>query len=143
MLAIENKTIVRRFFTEVLTRGNLALIDEEFGPNYVYHDPAKVGLPPGREGIKQFVTMFRTAFPDLRFQIEDEIVEGDKVVTRWTAYGTHHGKLLGALPTNKPVTIVGTYICRFEKGKIAETWATWDTLGVLQVVGVLPQLEYA
>ena len=93
----ENKAIVRRVNDEVFSQGNLDLVDELFSPNYVLHDP---GIPGGElrgtEDFKQqWVGMFRTTFPDLQLSVEDQVAEGDKVVTRYTGRGTHQGELMG------------------------------------------------
>ena len=132
-----NKALVRRFYEEVLERGNLALVDELFASNYVYHEPA-VGEVKGPEGIKQLAAMYRTAFPDLRMTIEDLVAEGDKVVSRWTGRGTHRGELMGVAPTGKEMTVTGVVISRIIGGKFVEDWENYDTLGMMQQLGALP-----
>jgi len=84
--------------------------------------------------------MYRTAFPDVHFTIEDQIAEGDRVVTRWTARGTHQGPLVGIPPTSKQVTMSGIAIYRLVDGKIVEQWGVNDMLGLLQQLGVVPIL---
>ena len=141
MSAEENKATLRRVPDEVFNKGNLDAVDELFTPDYVYHDP---GVPGGElrgtEAFKeQWVSMFRTAFPDLQLTIEDQVAEGDKVVSRYTAQGTHQGELMGIPPTNNPVQIMGMIISRFsEEGKIAEEWNLSDTLGMMQQLGAVP-----
>jgi steroid delta-isomerase-like uncharacterized protein len=81
-----------------------------------------------------------SAFPDLKLMVEDQIAEGDKVVTRWSATGTHQGELLGIPPTGKQTTATGITIDRIQGGKIVETWTHWDNLGLLQQLGVVPQM---
>ena len=95
------------------------------------------GIDVGREGAKQFVTMFRTAFPDLHFTIEDQIAEGDMVVTRWTARGTHRGDFQGVLATGREIRLTGTDIDRMTNGKVVECWAHVDELGLMQQLGVI------
>ena len=133
----ENKAIARQGFEEAWSKGNLAVIAEIVGPNFVNHDPANPGVH-GPEGFKQLVNMYRTAFPDTQFTIEDQMADGDKVVTRWTARGTHQAELMGVAPTNKQVTVTGISIDRIVGGKIEESWVNWDTLGMMQQLGVVP-----
>src|SRR3989337_712839 len=90
----ENKTVVRRFLEEIFTAGNLELVDELFAPDYVLHDPVVPDEVSGPEGMKRYVSMYRAAYPDTHFTIEDQIAEGDEVVTRWTGQGTHEGELM-------------------------------------------------
>ena len=79
--------------------------------------------------------MYRTAFPDMRLTVEQQIAEGDLVVTRWTARGTHRGELFGAAPTNKQVTVQGITISRISSGKVVEDVASYDALGMLRQIG--------
>ena len=94
----------------------------------------------GPDGLKQFVQIYRGAFPDVRITINDQIAEGDKVVTRWTATGTHKGQLMGIAPTNKHATVTGVDIDRYQDGKVVEAWASYDMFGMLQQLGVVPAL---
>jgi steroid delta-isomerase-like uncharacterized protein len=135
----ENKAVVRRFLEEVFSKGNLELVDDLFAPNYVLHDPAVQGEVRGPEGIKQYVDMYRSAYPDTRFTIEDQIAEGDKVVTRWTGRGTHQGELMGIPPTGQEVTVTGIEFDRVSGGKLEETRVNYDALGMMQQLGVIPQ----
>lgn len=100
-------------------------------------------MPAGREGFKQFVLMYRSAFPDMHITIEDQIAEGDKVVSRWTARGTHQGELMGIPPTGKQATVTGINIERFANGKFVEEWSNFDALGLLQQLGVVTTLGQA
>ncbi len=131
----ENKAIDRRFTEEVWNRGNLAVVDELMSADYNGHDPM---MPAGSEGFKQYVLMYRSAFPDVHLTIEDQIAEGDTVVSRWTARGTHKGELMGIPPTGKQVTVTGMNIERVANGKLVEGWSNYDTLGMLQQLGVVP-----
>jgi steroid delta-isomerase-like uncharacterized protein len=99
-MAEENKDLARRFMDEVYNHGNVDFIDEVVASNYVVYDPnSPEGMSVGVEGAKRFVEMYRSAFPDTQMTVEDLIAEGDKVVTRWTARGTHQGELLGIPPS--------------------------------------------
>jgi steroid delta-isomerase-like uncharacterized protein len=95
----------------------------------------------GRQGIeiaKAFLCMMRVAFPDSRFDLEDLVAEGDKVVARVSVSGTQRGPMLGLAPTGKRVRTTGIEVFRFEDGKMAEHWATFDALGMLQQLGLRP-----
>ena len=95
----------------------------------------------GSEEAKQFVSTFFEAFPDLNVTVEDEIAEGDKVVTSWTIRGTHQGELMGIAPTEKQIELKGITIHRIEEGKIAEEWERYDNLGMMQQLGVVAEAE--
>lgn len=133
----ENKAVSRRVLEESFNQGNLAVIDELVSADYVDHD-LPPGLPDGPEGFKQLVAMYRAAFPDVQMAIEDVVAEGDKVVIRWTARGTHQGELMGIPPTNKQVTVTGIDINRLAGGKMAEHWGNFDQMGMMQQLGVIP-----
>ncbi len=139
----ENKAVVRRFLEEVFSGGNLELVDELFAPNYVLHDPVVPGEVRGPEGIKEYVGMYRGAYPDTRFTVEDQIAEGDEVVTRWTGRGTQQGELMGIPPTGQEVTVTGIELDRVSGGKLEETWVNYDALGMMQQLGVIPPPEQA
>jgi steroid delta-isomerase-like uncharacterized protein len=133
----ENKAIIRRYIEEAFNHGNLGIIDELIAPDFTDHAAAP-GLAPAREGQRQFVAMYRQAFPDLQTTIEDMIAEGDKVVTRWSARGTQQGELMGLPPSGRPATISGITINRIASGTIVEGWNNFDQLGLLQQLGVIP-----
>jgi steroid delta-isomerase-like uncharacterized protein len=133
----ENKAIELRFFEEVVNKGELAVIDELFAANFVDHS-AVPGIAADREGAKQFFAMAHSAFPDFHSTLEDMFAEGDKVVQRFTARGTHKGEWMGIAPTGKQMTISGIAIHRITGGKIVEDWTSMDMLGALQQLGVVP-----
>ncbi len=137
----DNKALSRRLFQEFWDQKNLAVADELLAANYVDHTPGHPpGLPPGPEGFKQFASLYFTALPDIRLTIEDQVAEGDKVVTRWTSHGTNTGSLFGMPATNKSATFTGITIDRIAGGKIVETWTNFDNLGMLQQLGVIPSM---
>jgi steroid delta-isomerase-like uncharacterized protein len=138
-----NKTISRRVIEEALNEGRLETVDELIAPTFVNHDPSATGELSGPDGMKQLVEGYRTAFPDLRVTIEDQLAEGDRVATRWTARGTHQGELMGIAATGKEATVTGLSIDRITDGKIVESWNNWDTLGLLQQLGVVPAMAEA
>jgi steroid delta-isomerase-like uncharacterized protein len=134
----DNITVVRRLLDEAFNEGRLETVDETVASDFVGYDPA---LPEPIRGIaaeKDVVSGYRHAFPDLHIRIDDVIAEGDKVVTRWTARGTHRGDLWGIEPTGKEATVTGISIDRVEDGRIVEAWTNWDTLGMMQQLGVIP-----
>ena len=136
--AENNKAIVQRFIEEVWNKGNLAVIDELCAANFVDYGPASTDVTRGLDSLKQSVTMYRTAFPDLQLTVEDMVAVGDKVVTRWTARSTHKGDFMGIAPTNKQTTVTGISIDRIAGGKIEETWEAWDRMALMQQLGVAP-----
>ena len=117
-----NKQIVRRFSDELWGQGHLAVADDVLAMDLKEHNPLP-GQGAGREGHKQVVALFRSAFPDLRVTTEDVLEEGDRVALRWKAEGTHRGDLMGLAPTGKRVTLTGIEILRVSGGKIVERWA--------------------
>ena len=144
MLTETNKTVSRRFLEEVFGKGKLNVLDEIIAKDHVNSGPGTIpGLPNGPEGSKQFVTAYRNAFPDLHLTIDEQIAEGDKVVTRWTGHGTHQGELAGLPATGKSSTVTGISIDRIVNGKIAESWGIFDEFGLMQQLGVIPMPELA
>jgi len=132
----ENKALFRRWFDDVVNDNDYSAIDELLAPDYVSHFP---GAPPvDRDGHKGMVELFACAFPDWKEQIHDVIAEGDKVVIRVTAGGTHEGEFQGMQATGKVVTITGIGIARVENGRIAESWWDFDAMGLMQQLGAIP-----
>ena len=141
MSAQDNKANASRFFEEFWDQKNLAVADELLAANHVDHTPGSPpGLPPGPAGFKQFGSVYFTAFPDLHITIDDQVAEGEMVVTRWTSHGTNTGSLFGMPATNKSATITGITISRIVDGKAVETWTNFDNLGMLQQLGVIPSM---
>jgi steroid delta-isomerase-like uncharacterized protein len=135
MSAEENKTLARRSWESVENPDSL---DEVYTPDVVWHNPE--GDIQGIEQAKQFVTMFKTAFPDMSATVEDVIAEGDKVVTRVTLRGTHQGEVeeFGP-PTGRQVESQGLTLHRIEGGKIVEEWNSYDNLSLMQQLGLVPE----
>ena len=134
----ENKALYRRWFEEVVSGGNLELADQLLAPDYVLHFPGVPG-PVDSEGHKQLVMMFRNAFPDWHESVDDVIAEGDRVVIRVTGRGTHESEFQGIPATGEQVSATGIGIGRIEGGRIAESWAAYDALGLMQQLGAVPQ----
>ena len=135
-----NKAIVRRFVDEVQSKGNIDAIDELCSPGFVNHS-APPGVPSNCEGVKQVTAMFRQAFPDSYFTIEDMVAEGDKVATRKTFHGTHQGEFMGIPPTGQQVSIGLIDIVRIVDGKVVEHWSMGDNLGMMQQLDIIPTPE--
>ena len=129
-----NKTLVRRHFDEIWNQRRLEVADELVDPAYLSHFPVP-GQPPGIAGFTYAVEMLHASFPDLIITIDDLIAEGDKVVARLTARGTHQGLFRGIAPTGRAVSWTGMRIFRIANGKIVEHWANWDDLSLLQQLG--------
>jgi steroid delta-isomerase-like uncharacterized protein len=140
-MSAKNKELIQRYFEEAWNKGNLSVLDEIVAADYVNHNPFAPGLPPGPEGLKPIFSGLRAAFPDLHYTIEEQIADGDRVVTRWGFRGTHEGELMGIPATGKQVNITGTQIERIVDGKIVEHWRQSDDLGMLQQLGVIPSGE--
>jgi steroid delta-isomerase-like uncharacterized protein len=133
----EHKAIVRRWFEET-DRGNLDIIDELCAANYIDHAPPLPGMPGGSAGVREANQQLRAAFPDTVHIIEDQIAEGDKVVTRLRARGTFVNDILGIPANGTVVEITGIMIHRLEDGKLVEHWANPDMLSLLQQMGAIP-----
>ncbi len=134
-----NKDIVRRVVDGVWRDRDLTIIDQLIAEEYVGHDPTQPEPIQGRDGFRRFVGMYQSAFDDATITIDDQIGEGDQVVTRWTGRGTHTGELMGIAPTGKEVTVSGLTVARLAGGKIAEEWELMDALGMLVQLGAVPQ----
>jgi steroid delta-isomerase-like uncharacterized protein len=132
-----NKTVVRRYYEEVLNTGHVNVLAELAVADYAEHDPLP-GQGTGRDGLRDRVELLRGAFRP-HFTIEDIIAEGDKVAVRWTNRGTHVGEFMGLPATGKAFVIAGIDIHRLRDGQLAEHWHVVDLLGQLQQLGILPQ----
>jgi predicted ester cyclase len=138
MFVEENKALIRRYFEAIdaaCSSGNADVLEGFLAPDFVTHNPFP-GMAPGIEGAKRVFMMFVAASPG-RHVIEDLIAEGDKVVGRITAYGTHEGELLGIPRTGKPMRMTAMTMWRIANGQIVEHWSEMDTLGLLQQLGAL------
>ena len=131
-MTTQNKAIVRRYFTEVLTAGNLELIDTLIAQDYVSHYPAGYELGGGPEDVRQIVSSVRRAFPDVHFTVEDLIAEGEKIVCRWTFQGVQEEDFMGIPASGRKATVMGIAIYRVINERIAEAWFTWDALGLMR-----------
>ena len=135
----ENKATNRRFYEEAINQKQLAVLDEIADANYVSHS-FPPGLPPGREGLKAFISAFHAAFPDGQLSIDQMIAEGDTVANRLTLRGTHTANFLSIPPTGKQVAVPALDMARYANGKLAEHWGGPDQMSLMQQVGVVPAM---
>ena len=133
-----NKAVARRFAQETWGKRDLAVVDELAAADLVVSHPILPEVVRGREAFKQLLAQFHAAFPDIRVTIEDAIAEGDQVVVRWTAHGTHRGDLLGIPATGKPARWTGVNVYRIVDGKVQEERGEEDALALLRQLGVSP-----
>ena len=131
----QNKAIIRRYRLEVANEGKLDVADEIFAPTITFN-----GQNITLDSFLQIVQMWRSAFPDVEYILDDLIAEDDRVMERWTGKGTHKGELFGISPTGKKVTGTGIGIHRIVDGKIVELVEVTDGLGLLQQLGVVPPI---
>ena len=136
----ENKAVVRRLFEEVVNQGNLEALDELTTDDIVTHTPVP-GIMPDREGFRQFLGVFLTAFPTQHTEVHDVIAEGDRVAVRHTHHVTHGGEFMGMPPSGREATVAGIEIFRVADGRIAEMWHQDDMLSLLQQLGAIPEPE--
>jgi steroid delta-isomerase-like uncharacterized protein len=137
----DSKAIVRTLYDEVWNKRRLELVDEIISTSHALHDPNVSGSAVGPEAYKRQVTRFIMAFPDLRFSIEDIVVEKEKVAVAWSITGTHKGEFLGIAPTNKRVSVEGITISHIADGKIMDSYISWDALGMIHQLGAPPMVQ--
>lgn len=127
-----------RIFNEVLNGRNVELLPQLCTQDYVYHGPGGLELE-GIDQLRGMIEGYFTAFPDMHMEVEQRVVEGNLISTRWRVTGTHDGPLDGVEPTGKKIGIGGQVIMRFEGTKIAEEWEFFDELAMLKQVGAITE----
>ena len=137
----ENAATVLDMLDAIWNRGDLSVLDTTVAEDHIDHDDD--GDEIGRDLLARGIQEYRAAFPDLRMSFDEQIADGDRVVTRWTASGTHQGALQGIPATGQSAQISGIYIHRLSAGIVTESWASFDRLGLLQQLGVIPALAPA
>jgi steroid delta-isomerase-like uncharacterized protein len=140
MANAENKAVVANFVEDVINQGRLERADDLVALDFVELDPLP-GQQQGREGLKQVISAFRAAFPDIHWLIEEMVGEGDKVFSRFTWQGTHRGEFFGVPATGRQITVKGMVIDRLVGGKMAESRILMDGLGMMRQFGVIPGAE--
>ena len=139
----QNKAAAKRVLDAWNAR-DLDAFDEVIAVNFIDHDPQNPFADVhGPDSLKRLGQMYLAAFSDQRFLVNEQIAEGDFVTTRWTATGTNDGEMMGMPATGKSAVIQGITINRFQDGKIVEAWGCWDTLGMMQQLGVIPSAHTA
>jgi steroid delta-isomerase-like uncharacterized protein len=140
----DNRAVVRRAVEEVWNKGDLSLVPVVYAPDFVSHQHShpNMGDVRGTAALIAFLREFREAFPDFHDTIDDQVCEGEKVVTRVTSSGTHRGTFMGLQPTNKQVSWMAISIDRVEGGKILEEWGSWDMFGMMQQLGSVPMARH-
>jgi steroid delta-isomerase-like uncharacterized protein len=136
----DNKALVRRWFDEVLSGGNIDTLNAicaECSPSFVVIKGVMDPAPTGMDGLRDLIRGFRNAYPDLTATIEDQIAEGDKVATRLTIRGTHQGEVFGIPATGKSFEVSGTSIWQVMNGLLIQEWVNWDGLGLMRQLGVM------
>lgn len=139
----ENKALARRGLEEVLGQGKWDVLDELTAADVGLYYKAPVapgGRVDGRDALRQLLQTYRAAFPDLSVAVEDQVAEGDKVVTRYSTTGTHQGPLPNLPATGKRVSVSGIGVQRFAGGQFVEGWVVDNQLGLLQQLGVVPSV---
>jgi steroid delta-isomerase-like uncharacterized protein len=137
MANAENKVVVAKFVEEVLNQGHLERADDLVAVDFKELDPLP-GQQQGREGLKQVISAFRAAFPDINWVIEEIIGEEDKVVSRFTWHGTHRGEFFGVPATGRQITVRGVVIDRVVAGKMVESRILMDGLSMMRQLGAIP-----
>ena len=131
----QNKTLARRWFEDLFSRGNLDAANEILSAEFVDHLTHEDER--GIEELKHYVTIYRTAFPDIQDSVEDIVAEADKVVVRWRSGGTHQGEFMGVPPTGRHVTFSGMRLFRIAENKIVESWVNIDERGLREQLGAV------
>ena len=130
----DNKAVYRDFIERGFNNGDLSALDELLAPGYVNHD-APPGTSSGADGVKEIITVFRSAFPDLHIAIEEQVAEGDLVCSRATTTGMHRGELMGIPASQKQIAMPGITMVRVVDGKITEAWVRNDTAMLMRQIG--------
>jgi predicted ester cyclase len=133
-----NKQLVEAFIQELFSAGDLTAVDRYLDPGFVNHDPPFPGAPDGPEGMRRAAVMFRSALSDWRSVVDQLVAEGDVVVERFTASGTHRAELMGAAATGRRIVLRGINVFRVADDRIVERWGRLDELGLLRQLGVPP-----
>lgn len=135
----ENKDVVRRYLEDGWNEAAHELVAELVVPEAPHHDPTLSDRPDGPAGRRQSIQVYHTVCPDVHISIEEMVAETDLVAVRWLGRGTHEGELMGIEPTGTEIEVAGMSINRVSEGQIAETLEVYDTLGLLQQIGAIPE----
>jgi steroid delta-isomerase-like uncharacterized protein len=139
-MPIDTKAIVRRLYEDVWNKRKLEVVSTLFSPSHALRDNNSPGSSVGPEAYRAVVAKYLSAFPDLRFLVEDMVAEKDKLVASWTISGTQKGEFMGIRPTNKKVSVEGITIHYLANGKIIDSYVSWDALGLMRQLGAIAAL---
>jgi len=139
-LAMANKELLRRFYKRVYVDWDMSLVDAVVAPRFISHDWPNGG-PTGPRAFRQYYDAIRSAVPDARYEVDDLIAEGDRVVVRWRLLGTHEGSFQGIAPTGRAIELKGIAIYRVDGGKLMERWVVSDLHGLLEDIGAVGTRE--
>ena len=142
-MSTQNETISQRVIEEIWNARRLEIVDELIATSFTHHDPNTPDLGTGPEAYKKLVSLYIRAFPNLHFSIEETVSAGDTVVIRWKSTGTQSGDLPGVPATQKAVSIEGVTISHLQNGKVINQWVSWDALGMMRQLGVIPKAAEA
>jgi len=131
----DHKKVIRQVFEEIWNRSEFTLIDRFYTPEYVAHVAGSPSDIEGPEQFKQFVALHGVLTSELNFSVDDQIAEGDRVATRWTATSKAASGLIAGASDGQAVTVTGISIHRFAEGRIVESWDNWDALTLYQSLG--------
>jgi steroid delta-isomerase-like uncharacterized protein len=137
----ENKAVVQRWFSDVVSQGDMSSLDAICAvchPSFEMVQGVVEPAPQGIDGLKGLIATLRTAFPDLHATVDEQVAEGDKVVSRVTMSGTHEGEFMGIPPTGKSFTIPGVSIWEVRGGMLISEWVNWDSMGMMRQLGLAP-----
>lgn len=137
---MNHQEVIRKMVESGWNKGDAKAFEECIAADAQVHDPTVPNAQPGPSTVMGQMKLYRGAFPDMRMTIDQQLVDGDCVVTRWTCRGTHSAPLMGSPATNRKITVTGIQIDRFRGDKIVESWVNWDTSGMLQQIGLMPQM---
>jgi steroid delta-isomerase-like uncharacterized protein len=137
-MSTQNQAIARRLIEEIWNNRKLEVVDELLAPTFTNHDPNTPDLGVGPDAYKKLVSLYVTAFPDLRFTIQEIVSDEETVAVSWKSSGTHKGELRGIPPTNKAISIEGITINHIRSGKILDQRVSWDAFGMMRQLGVIP-----
>jgi len=134
----QNKAAMRRMYEEVWNQGNFETFEELISPDYKGHIPTPPDAPSGREGLRWLIQAYRAGFPDIHVDVDDQMAEGNKVLTRISIQGTHKGQFMNIPPSGIKVKVTALVVTRFVDGKNVEGWAELDRFGLMQQLGLIP-----
>lgn len=140
MLGQSGASLVRRYYDDALTPANWMMLETLVAPDFTEHE-AVWGLPATRAGLRRKYELLRTGFPDLRFDVEDLLMDEDKVVARVSVSGTHSGPFMGQPPTGRHFSVTSINIFRIRSGQIVEHWGAFDQMGMLAQLHVFPAIR--